>query len=122
MATTTTGTNLTPDIQPPGDPESPDKKKKRDKKRKEQHWPRNPATGSLMPVDPIQGYTILQVAEYFGASHKFISETFIRWHKAGKDGVIYERRLRPGRTRCYSFMRIKGSAIIAWERERGARR
>ena len=116
MATTTTGTNLTPDIRSPEDVQSTKKK------RKEKRWPRNPATGGLMPVDPNQGYTILQVAEYLGASHKFISETFKGWHKAGKDGVVYERKQRPGRIKCRAFMRIKGSAIIAWERERGARR
>ena len=79
----TTGTSQT-DVRPLEHAESPEKPKK-------EHWPRNAATDGLMPVDPNKWYTVLQVVEYTGTSHKYISETFIRWQQDGKEGVIRKR-------------------------------
>jgi hypothetical protein len=80
--------------------------------------PNEPPVGYRFPtLDPNRWYSVQEAALRYGTGDDFFRRLAEQWCGEGREGVIFRRRKNPGRTRYYTFTRIKGSLLLAWERE-----
>ena len=66
------------------------------------------------PIDPNKWYSVKEVALRYSTGDDYIRRTFLRLLQEGREGIVGRYDQKPGRRR-YLFMRIKGSALLAWE-------
>ncbi len=68
------------------------------------------------PIDPNKWYSVKEVALRYSTGDDYIRRTFRARLKDGHEGIKDEYNQTPGKRR-WGFMRIKGSALLAWEQE-----
>ena len=67
-------------------------------------------------VDPNKWYSVQEAALRYSCGDDYVRRTFRARLKNGHEGIKDEYDQKPGKRR-WGFMRIKGSALLAWERE-----
>ena len=79
----------------------------------------NPPPGGRplqFPIDPNRWYSVQEVALRYGTGDDFVRRTFRARRKNGHEGIKDKYEQKPG-IRRWGFVRIKGSALLAWEQE-----